>query len=196
MGCLNGQINEKALNECVRFAIKEMNMNSSAVKQEFELDITSAQTNSEKQDSKKYEKQIQSLLLKKERVIDLLLDEVISKEEMNAMKIKYDTEICELKSKIESIKNENDILDESRDNIFDILNKIDKILRGEEISELMYKDIIEKITMYPTNDLDIYFKYLPEPLRIHYKCSGRGEKYKTLCSIRNITHTICSGINV
>ncbi|MDD4566041.1 MAG: recombinase family protein [Eubacteriales bacterium] len=183
-GCSNGQINIKALEFCVQFVIRLMDIKDSLV-QELHEEIKRAQAESTGQDTKKYENELSGLKKKKERIIDLLLDGTISKEEMSSMKQKYDAEIRDLQNKIKSAEDKNRNLVELNKNLTGLYSKIKHILSQENPTPELYSQIVEKIIMYPTQDLDIFLKYMPESISVHYETRGRGKNYETICTLNS-----------
>lgn len=189
-GCSNGQINMKALEYCLQFAYKQIDMLSDAFILELHEDIKKAQAQNVPQDLVGFKSDIEALKRKKEKIIDLMLDGSISKEEMNSMKIRYDKEINEVSNKILKIEDSNRKQNELTERLTEILDKIKTILSQEKPTTELYRQIVEKIILYPTNDLDIYLKYIPEPIYIHFETSGRGKNYNTICSLREPTKNL------
>ncbi|MDD4565378.1 MAG: recombinase family protein [Eubacteriales bacterium] len=183
-GCTNGQINDKALQSCVQYIIQLMDIQDDLV-QELHEEIRRTQEENISHDTKKYEAELVGLMSKKERIIDLLLEGTISKEEMGSMKRKYDTEILYIQNKIKSAKEKKRNIIELNKNLTGLYGKIKHILSQKNPTPELYSQIIEKIIMYPTQDLDIYIKYIPDAISIHYETKGRGKNYETLCTLKN-----------
>ncbi len=185
-GCSNGQINLKALNGCVQFVLKQIYIPEDSLIEEIQEDIKRVQTDDNAdQEYQCFESEIKKVQKKKEKIIDLMLDGVINKVEMCAMKEKYDAELELLQKKIITVQEKERHTKELANNLSSIYNKIKSILSQEKPTTELYRQIVDKIVMYPSNDLDIYIKYIPEPVRLHYTTAGRGSYYKTECSIRN-----------
>ena len=188
-GCSNGQINNKALESCVQFAMKQTDINDSLI-QELHEDIKRVQVESINHDTKKHESELGSLFKKKEMLIDAMLEGDISKEEMNMMKQKYDAEILGIQKKVTLVEEKNRKLVDLNKNLTGLYNKIKIILSQDTPTTELYSQIVEKIIMYPTNDLDIYLKYIPEPICVHYEIQGRGSSYITKCRLKDYNERI------
>ncbi len=181
-GCSNGQINIKALESCIQFAVRQTEISESFIA-DLHDDIKKVQNESISQDSKRIQGTLNNILKKKEKLLDAFFDDTISKEEMNAMRNKYDIEICDIQRSINQIDEKNRMLSTLNRNLAGLYNKIKIILSQNVPTTEVYSQIVEKIIMYPTNDLDIYLKYIAEPICIHYESAGRGKNYKTNCTL-------------
>lgn len=183
VGCTNGQVNIKALNACMQFALKQLNLQRNEILASLQEDILSLQE--DKVEDNNLELTLAKLNYKKEQAIDLMLEGTISKEELQSMKKKYDCEIEDIKGKLQQMKNNQKAYKSVKANIKMILDKIKSILEQTSETEELYRQMTDKIVIYPSNDIDIYLKYIPYPIAIRYSIEGRGKTYQTLCSIRN-----------
>ncbi len=136
------------------------------------------------ENTKQYEERIKKALAKKERIIDMYAEGDISKSEMNQTKTKYDDEILALKSTIEKVRIEAKKNETAKENLSKVMARISEILKQEDPTPEVYRSIIEKIVLFKDHDLDIYFKYVSSPVRLHFETSGRKETYHVECDLR------------
>lgn len=183
VGCNNSQINQKALEKCVDFAYNILIQDQSIVLENFknELDIFGGLSSAHENNSQQLIECRNKLDSKRQKVIDMFVDGLITKEELETMKNKYTIEITDINKRIEQINNSIDG-DSIETRIYNIKKRIDEIISsGEYKNNTLYEQIVHRIIAYP-NKLEIYFKNIPLPIIIDYKTSGRGENYIVECS--------------
>ncbi|WP_027399681.1 recombinase family protein [Anaerovorax odorimutans] len=188
VGCTNGQINMKALNSCIQFAFKRIIFNKQAILTKLFKEIN--KTNNDVESSNELQKWMDKLKNKKDKILQIYLEDVITKEEMLQMREKIDKEIEALNTKIDEIKNKNNCENNHASDMENIKDKIKSILDQDTITTEIYRQIVDHIVLYPTHDLEIYFKYVSEPISIHYITKGKGENYKTICWINKENHML------
>jgi site-specific DNA recombinase len=180
--CRNRQINEKALAACIQFALQSAELLDASVLNELLQEIHAIQAKERKpEDDAGFQAAVAHIEGKKEKLIDLLLEGEITKEERNRMEQKYNQELLrwEKKRKETEEKEKKGIAEE--DTILQIENKIKDILAQKEPTRELYGHLIERVILYPENLLKIYFKYEVDPILVGYEIKGRGGGYQTCC---------------
>lgn len=180
IGCTNGQVNIKALNACMQFALNQIDLQKKEILDSLKTDILSIEDN-KIQDSSEFKLKLSKLKTKKQQLIDLHLEGTINKEEMQIMKEKYDKEQKEIEDKIKEMEVSEKTYKSMQDNIQMILNKISSILAQTEETEELYRQMIDRIIIYPTNKIDIFIKHISVPISVIYSTNGRGKNYQTIC---------------
>jgi DNA invertase Pin-like site-specific DNA recombinase len=189
-GCKSDLVNDTALLACVRFALKKLEFDSGGILNELQTEIQRAHNSNAPENTKQYEERIKKALAKKERIIDMYAEGDISKVEMNQMKAKYDDEIKALKSTIEKVRIEAKKNEAAKENLSKAITRIRDILKQEDPTPEVYRSIIEKVVLFKNHDLDIYFKYVNSPIRLHFETSGRKETYHVECELRPNTESV------
>lgn len=111
-------------------------------------------------------KKIDSINSKKEKLLDLYLNDILSKEEYRQKKENYETEISQLETVLLKASNK------SQDNydcdiaIKDIEQHMNKMLYGTEINEIFYRNFIENIVVYDRKHFDVYINLLPHKWQV------------------------------
>ena len=99
--------------------------------------------------------EMEKLREKKERIMDAYLDGAFSKDEMLAMKGKYDAQIEALTDRLavaeERQKNGTDRAQLKQS----LCKKLTALLRGEQESEVLYKTILDKITVFKDRHMEL-----------------------------------------
>ena len=95
---------------------------------------------------------------KKEILLDRFLEGEISKEDMQMMKCKYDSQLASLRERLEK-------LNESRHSHqkikAGIQTEITRVLNGEIESEVFYKYLLEQLTVFKDRHLELKLNHLP-----------------------------------
>lgn len=184
-GCKSDLVNDTALLTCVRFALKKLDFNSDDIVRELQTEILTAQNSNTPDHTRQYEERIKKAQEKKTRIIDMYAEGDISKSEMNQMKSKYDDEISTLKNTIEKAKIEAKKNETAKESLSKLIARIKEILRQDDPTPEVYRTILDKIVLYKNHDLDVYFKHVNSPIRLHFETSGRKDTYHVECDLRS-----------
>ena len=185
-GCDSNPINDIALLECVRFAVREITGNKTAIMSELKERIEKAQI-AVPSDAKRAKAKIDGLQKKIRRVIDLCVEESISKEEMHRQKQHYGDELAYWASEIERIEQLRAETGNRRAGLTDtaaIIEKLDAIVKQKSPTPALYGNILEKVVLFANRCVDVYFRHIDLPIRLRYGKFGRGASYRVECSLR------------
>jgi len=176
IGCNQGSINHVVLGEIIGYILKNVIIDN---KEQIVNDL--------KELIKKYEtpvrvksvdgllKQIENINRKKEKLIDSMLEGVISKQDVALMNERYDKEIEELKKKIKSIEEININNQKRADTLKSYIDRINALVDDLESQnpEEVYRRVVEKIVVHEDKILEIYFNCLVKPIKVRYKATGK-----------------------
>jgi len=184
-GCDSSLVNDLALLECVRVALKSVLINKDTLLETIADKLNAASKIPEcKSPLPKVEREIDKATEKISRLIDLYLDEKITDAELATMKEVYTKKIDSLNAYKEKLLAEAAILKNSTDNFSKLIECVQLILKQEDYNEKLYRDILNKIVLYKNHDVDVYFKYFNDPIPLHYTVSGRKSTYHVDCKLR------------
>jgi len=184
MGCNSNLIGDRALIECVKYALKQLDILDDYFLESLYSDIMSSFEETDIVSIKPLQDKISRITEKKNKVLDWCLDGKIDEDEMKQMNEKYHKEIASIKSQIAEITERNSFIENAKENISTTLDAMRKIIVQEETTPELYAEIIDKVLLYKNHAIDIYFKHIYEPIRLEYKTSSRGIFYKVECSVR------------
>ena len=105
--------------------------------------------------------EMEGIAKKKEMLLDSFLEGDISREEMRAMKIKYDGQLEELRQRLEKMEETQTpqtVKAEIQAELMDLLN-------GETESEVFYKHLLERLTVFKDRHLELKLNHLPMVFR-------------------------------
>lgn len=173
VGCDNSSINEKALLSCMKYLITHIKVNYGTLRAEVINDIKALQV-SALQETAQINNRIDRLKEKKRKMIDLVLDGMLTKEDMAEQAKWYDEQIQELENSLQSYK----VKDKQTVETEKYIAALDDILSFEAENQDLYREILEKMVI-ADNVVDVYLKCLPFAARLTVRSSGRKDNYVT-----------------
>ena len=137
------------------------------------------------QSGKSSEKQLQKLRAnldklneRKSRLLDVLLDGVITKDEYNKKHKELCDQIDEIQKKIKECSNDDKVKTETAA-LYEFKRSVEEMasLKDEEINEQLYARVTEKIIVHPENVLEFRLRFYPAPIFLQYRTTGKGENF-------------------
>lgn len=101
---------------------------------------------------------------KKERVLDAFFAGDISREDMQAMKERYDRELAELRKRQEASARVPPV-HASRPLEEELRQEISALLSGDLASDIFYQTILERITVFRDGRMELKFNHIPHVFR-------------------------------
>lgn len=111
------------------------------------------------------QKKLTNLHSKQEKLLDLYLNEDLSKEAYREKKELYEAEISELENILNSANTETASYDYNQA-INDITEHMTNLLYARERDEIFYKNLVEKIVVHSREDIDVYLNLLPHKWKV------------------------------
>lgn len=180
IGCNNSAVNERVLLFCVGYVMKQIKENKDAFIGEMFAEIKSIQETKTDIDTAPIYAKIENLNDKKRRAIDLVLDGTITREDLKQQTTYYDSEIKNLSQKIADAENINIIHQQQVDGIQRYISEINKVMNFDSENELLYREVLDRIVVYSGNVVVVYLNCIPFGVKLHYRSSGRREKYSVV----------------
>ena len=112
-------------------------------------------------DVEKLKAKIKAIEENRAKLIDLYMSNVITKEEFADARAKYDSEIAELQSVIDSIDKQQSMIKQQQELIREISDAIKEIVGGVEYEDEFYKRILDKMVVNDRDNIDVYLHLLP-----------------------------------
>jgi len=184
LGCNSNLIGDRALVECVKYALKHLCILDDDFLDNLYNDIVNSYDEDEPESIKPIEAKIARIMDKKNRALEWCLDGKIDEDEAFFLNEKHHRDITALRGQIAEIKERNRFIENAKENLESTLDAMRKIINQEESAPELYTEIIDRILLYKDHKLDIYFNYISEPVRLEYSTSSRGEHYKVECLLR------------
>lgn len=179
-GCSNVHISERTLLACLSFVVGHIQVNQEKVKQEIRDEIRSIRDNfKDRSDNERLEQELQKLQEKKSRAVDLMINGVITQEELVRQKQWYDDKILILQKRQEQDKMQVEIRNRQLDSMEQYMEELDRITSCGLNNEYVYREVLDKIVINKNHTLEIYLNCVPFPMCICYRSYGKGESYTT-----------------
>lgn len=106
--------------------------------------------------------QIDALLKRKQTLLDAYLDKVVSKEDYRYKSNLIEQEIESYRSKLKEIKNKEQLRADQDQILSNARNFIRSLVIGDTWDDTFYRNILDKIVIFPDRTIDIHLKLIDE----------------------------------
>lgn len=184
IGCDNKQINNIALEECIKFAIKTISDEAKEIQEDLTARIykMNKELKTVEKDEELYNNKIKTNGVKQDKLYDLYFKDVIDEVEFSKRKKELDNELKEIENELQSLKDKIEKEKDGLTAVEKIIDRITDIINENDYNNKVYERLVDEIVVFGS-ELHIYFKGLNEPVALNYKTEGRGTNYKVHCSI-------------
>lgn len=168
VGCDSKVINEAVLAFCMKYILEHIQLTRTSITERLMSNIAIMQQSESAVNTQLLEDEIENLTRKKRKAIDLMLDELISKEDLKKQIEYYDGEIARLTEQISASQN---VSETHRKQLESIRNYIAQVNRAAEIdtdSMKIYGEILKKIIVHKEGVTDFYLTCVPFGFRMSY----------------------------
>ncbi len=175
-------IDERILCACMQFVIRKLSINADDLRKQL-LDALNSSGEKDRLSGQiaALEKQAEEQNGKKKKMLTLLLEDVLSKEDYQSAVHDCDAELAELNRQIGILRQTAKRFDKSAEQISRILEQVRKYAVQEEVTKQLYSEILEKIVMYDDSHVDICLQGMTIPFSVSYRRTGRGNQYQVFC---------------
>lgn len=179
-GCGSGPIHEKALLTCMKFSMTLLKLDEGKLKEEMAAEMEKRRSSPRmEKEADCIRKQIHEYRDKKRKMFDLALEGAVSKSDMEEQNTWYTKKITWLERRLETIEEEERIMERQARDAGNYEQAIDEILYSDEPAGLLYREILDKIVVYRDNRLVIWLKGMPFGIELRIRTHGRGDQYVT-----------------
>lgn len=180
IGCDNGSINERALLTCMRYCICQLQTNQIELKKEIMQEMGTLKAGKEKKpDRKNIQEKIDTINGKKKKAIDLMLDGLITKEDLQEQTKWYDTQLEELSGELHNAWEQDKVQTGQIREFEKCRNALDDILSFDEGNERLYREILDKMVIYHDKTVEVWLKCVPFGMKLAIRSHGKGNRYTT-----------------
>ncbi len=124
----------------------------------------------------KLQTKLQQTTDKKQRLLEMYLDKEVGKEDFQAMSTKLEAEIESLKSELKAVEKQADMQKNIEKLLADMATIIRGITSGENWDDCLYSQLLDKITVYADNKIEVRLKLLPNVFsftRVNHDATAR-----------------------
>lgn len=176
----NNYVNEKTLLSIMSYIVEFLVSNKAQLKQELLAEIKALQIEHTSAPIEVTRVQIHQIEFRKSKLMDSLLDGLISKAEFTLKKSELDAKLNVLKDHLGCAESELQTKQQELGKINRISEKISSLLDFDfkEESRILYF-ITSKIVVYQDKRIEVHMVGIPYRFIVTYETSGRSETYKT-----------------
>ena len=132
-----------------------------------------------KLDTKRITERMENLNTKKHKAIDLMLDGLITKADLQEQTKWYDEQLAEL-SKLLSNSQSKDKEQTKQIDVFEqYITTLAEIMTFDETNETLYREILDKMVIYHNNIVEVWLKCVPFGMKLTIHSYGKNEDYTT-----------------
>ena len=180
IGCDNSSINERSLKTCMHYCITLVQGEKDTLKKEILEEISKLQKEAANEmSSKKIQRKIEKLETKKRQSIDLMLEGLITKEDLKKQTDWYNEELESLNIQLAEALSKDKVQSRQVNDMEQYIKALDEIMDIGEHNELLYKEVLDYIEVHKGSILDIWLKCIPVGIRLKIRTSGKREFFKT-----------------
>lgn len=177
-GCDNKAINENVLSFCMKYILEQIQVSRSEIVAQLMEDIQLIQRNEPTVNCEPLKEEIENLSRKKRKAIDLMLDDLISKDDLKKQTEFYDSEIARLTEKIAESQNVGAAHKKQLDGIRSYIKQVNDTADIDTNSIEIYGEMLKKIIVHEEGRTDFFLNCVPFGFRMIYTVHryNRGHK--------------------
>lgn len=116
---------------------------------------------------------------KKHKSIDLMLDGLITKADLQEQTKWYDEQLAELSELLSNSQSKDKEQAKQIDVSRQYIAALDEIMTFDETNESLYREILDKMVIYHDNTVEIWLKCVPFGMKLTIHSYGKNEDYTT-----------------
>ena len=144
-------------------------MPQSNIVEQLLADIKLMQQNDVRVDVQPMKEQIENFNLKKRKAIDLMIDGLITKEDLKKQTEYYDDEILKLTEQIAKSQDINTTHKQQLDRIRSYITDVKKTASSDSESTEVYGELLKKVVVHEEGRTDFYLNCVPFGFRLNYR---------------------------
>lgn len=171
---------DRSMKNIVLYILNMLVENRDELKAEIIKEISQLNLEEKVKSTDDIQDKIERLEHKKSKLIDIRMENEISKEDFAKKKTQIETDISELKAKLEEIKELAATKQRQQDRMEGIIKEIDRVLQldSEDLDELL-GEVTQSITVYENHTVVVRLKDIPFNFKVVYKSTGKLDTYRT-----------------
>lgn len=171
---------DRSLKNIVLYILNTLVSDTKGIKEEIIQELSGMSWVEKEVSVEDIKQKLNHLNKKSSKLLDLRLEEEISKEEFKEKKAKIDAEIAELTSNLTAIKDADKDMQMKVDKMAKMIDYVDELLslNGENVDGILAA-VTETITVFENHTVVVKLKDIPLRFRVEYKSTGRLSTYRT-----------------
>ena len=157
------------LNTCMKYVLEYIREEREGISEELIEDLNLIRSHSVAIDTKPLQEKIENILKKKHDAIDLMLEGIITKDDLKKQVEIYDAEIEKLSAQIANNTNLTETHREHLEQIRHYLAEMDKAENIDVESFQVYNSMLKKVVVHENCEIDYYLNCIPFGFHLTYK---------------------------
>jgi len=178
VGCNSASINDKSLLALMSESINFVQQNKQSITKEILREIESVQENAKPVDTTHHKQRLEELQNKKTKAIDLMLDGIITKQDLKIQAQGYDKEIAHIATQLEKVEAQNNKARQQTLDLSAYESQIENIMQFGQENDLLYRELLDKIVIHKDKSITIYLNNLAKGIKIEYITTGKKDTFK------------------
>ena len=179
VGCDNVTFNEVTLRKCMKYLIEHIQVAREDIVTQLLADIQMVQQFEPTAATEPLKAEIENLSRKKRKAIDMMLDELLSREDLKKQVDYYDSEIARLTQEIADKQDINAVHQRQLDSIKEYIKQVNLTAEHDSDDTEFYSQLLKKAVVIDRNHSEFYLNCVPFGFRMSYSIHkyNRGHQY-------------------
>lgn len=179
VGCDNVTFNEVTLKICMKYLIEHIQVAREDIVSQLLADIQMVQQNEPASDIEPLKAEIENLSRKKRKAIDLMLDDLLSREDLKKQADFYDSEIARLTQEIADKQDVSAVHQRQLDSIKAYIRQVNLTAEHDSDDTAFYSQLLQKAVVLDRNHSEFYLTCVPFGFHMSYSIHkyNRGHQY-------------------
>ena len=178
VGCDSKGINENVLAFCMKYILERIQVSRSEIVNQLLSEIQIIQQNEPSANVEPLKAEIENLGRKKRKAIDLMLEELISKEDLKKQTEFYDSEIARLTEEIAASQDVSSAHRKQIDGIRNYIKQVNSTAEMDTDSTKIYGELLKKVIVQENQVADFYLTCVPFGFRIDYHVKKFNQQHR------------------
>ena len=178
VGCDNKGINEKVLEACMKHILDYVQLSKEVIIEGLYKDIEYIRQVAPPPAIEPIKAEIDSYNLKKRKAIDLMIDGLITKEDLRQQTEYYDKEISKLSEQLAASQDQNALIKTQIDVIKAYVANVNKTASADTNSTEVYGEMLKKVVVQEDQTADFYLTCIPFGFRIKYHIKKFNQQHR------------------
>lgn len=181
--CTNtSYVDERILIACMQFVLRKLTQEWDDALRDVPGMLSQAKSQSGCADRiRALEEQLSKAEQKKKKLLSLLLDAIITREDYQSSAQDMDREIEQIKAELREQRQKESPVSELSEQLAKIQASMQTYRDQAEPTTHIYSKILRKMVVYPDNHTEVYLEGIPTPFGVRYSRQGRGAQYVVVC---------------
>ena len=158
---------------CMESAINYVQQNKDALIKEILAEIAAVQSTAIPIDATSLTAKINELHGKKSKLIDLVLEGIISREDLKRQVQGYDSEIESLSKQLVAVQGMNRLYQAQSESLQVYVDELNRMMDFGTENTVLYRELVQKIVVYKGKTLCVYLNCIPYGIKMTYQSRGR-----------------------